>query len=339
MKVFLTGATGFVGRNFLLRLLTETSVSRIACSVRNGGKLAGQLAAEGLGRIPGKIEVLDGDHTGWGFDHPPFAPDVCIHLAGVLFARSKEDYFAGNLGGAQKLVGELPPECPLIVVSSQSALGPTPPGIDALDETASPAPLSFYGKSKLAMEQFLRSLGGVRRIFILRPPIILGPRDTATEPLFQMARGPFLFKPCKQDKTLSWIAVEDFVEALFMLARRVVNDHTMPGGLWHVANPTPISDSQLLREAANVVGGSGRLVRLPESALHLAAAASRILPAIGRAVPSLTPDRALELFEPRWIMNPSRFESEFSWKARESLQATLRRAWVASATYAKSCVS
>ena len=334
MNIFLTGATGFVGRNFLLRAIGDDSIGRIACSVRSGGKLAGQLAAEGIGGIPEKLEIIDGSHSGWGFGRAGFAPDVCIHLAGVLFARSEEEYFEGNEGGARKLVAELPPGCPLVAVSSQSAIGPTPSGVAELDESHPPSPLSFYGKSKLAMERFLTASPSAERVFILRPPVILGPRDTATEPLFQMARGPFLFKPCSKDKVLSWIAVTDFVDALFVLLRRVAGGTAPPGGLWNVANRQTITDTELLLAASQAVGGKGRLVRVPGRVLRVAVRLSKTIPAIGRAVPSLMPDRALELFEDRWVISPRKFERDFSWSAGMSLNETLSLAWRASATRA-----
>ena len=66
------------------------------------------------------------------------------------------------------------------------------------------------------MERAIRDEFSNRPISILRPPMILGPRDTATLPLFRMARGAIRIKPGLRTKSYSFIAVEDLVAAIFL---------------------------------------------------------------------------------------------------------------------------
>lgn len=322
MKLFLTGATGFVGRNFLSAALAAPGTQRVALSVRSRSKMEALLAD-----LPPeqrrKVEVVEGDAAGWGFSRLAFAPDATVHCAGVLFARSPEAYLAGNVGGTEQLCREIPKRTPLLVLSSQSAVGPTPAGAAPLTESAVPAPLSDYGKSKLAMEEFLREEATRRPVQVLRPPMILGPGDTAIRPLFEMVQGPVWLKPGWADKQLSWIAVADLVQAMFAALAR-----PRQTGTWFVAAQNSITDVELIQTTAKLLKKRAPMLRLPKPALQLASVLSTRLPAIGEKVPSLMPDRARELFHDRWLIDAGRFRQEFSWTARQSVEESLA-AWLA----------
>ena len=103
-----------------------------------------------------------------------------------------------------------------MVISSQSAGGPTPAGKRARTEADSDAPITWYGESKLDMERSIRREFPNRPITILRPPMILGPRDSATLPLFRMATGRIRIKPGLRSKSYSFVAVDDLVAAIFL---------------------------------------------------------------------------------------------------------------------------
>ena len=80
-------------------------------------------------------------------------------------------------------------------------------------ESQVPRPVSFYGRSKLAGEQAVQALEGLR-LGIVRPPGVYGPRDKDFLALFRMgSRGwfPLLGSP---DTGFSLIHVDDTVDAL-----------------------------------------------------------------------------------------------------------------------------
>jgi len=321
LKILVTGATGFVGFNFLLRALHDPDIEAIGVSVRHGGKLAGLLALEGIGGLPEKLQVLEGDSSDWKLEELNFAPDLCFHFAGVLFARTREEYFVGNEEGTRRLLAALPANCRVIALSSQAAAGPTPLGIDALKETHSPSPVSYYGQSKLAMERILENAQKAgREVWILRPPVVIGPHDSATLPLFQMARGPIWFKPGGREKHISWIAVADLVDALFAAAPR------QPGtGVYFVSGPASITDLELIQSAGATMGRTQALtLRLPKLLLGMVGIISRLFPLIGRLAPSLMPDRVAELMEDCWVIDASRFQEVCQWKPARQLQETLQ---------------
>lgn len=322
MKLFLTGSTGFVGFTILLESLRNPLIDHLTASVRNPSKLLSLLASEGFPSPPPKLSIIQGDTSQWNLPSSDFSPTACIHCAGTLFSHDPAAYFRDNVDGTLNLLAQLPPSCQTILLSSQSAAGPSPSFSQPLHENDPCAPISFYGKSKYQMELAVgKKFASSRPILVLRPPIILGPRDSASLPLFRMAKSPVCFKPGSQEKTLSWISVNDLVSALFTALRK----DSPSSGTYFVAATDPTTDSTLIREAAQTLGKNPVILPIPKLLLKSIARLSSLFPAIGKSVPSLTPDRCQELFHDAWVVSPSRFQNDFSWQASESLPTTLRQ--------------
>ena len=239
MSLLLTGATGFLGRNILLRALSDGR--EVLTAVRNHDKLWQQLRFEE--KDPQQIQLLSALPNRW----PTISPRHAILGGGVLFERNRRDYFSTNVDWTLATLRALPPDCRTVVISSQSAGGPTPDGKAARSEEDPDAPITWYGESKLAMERAISDEFPDRPITILRPPMILGPRDTATLPLFRMARGALRIKPGLRKKSYSFIAVEDLVTAIFLALER-----TSFPKVSYVASPHTID-----RLAIDRSGGSG----------------------------------------------------------------------------------
>ncbi len=320
MNLLITGASGFVGFNLLLQALRDPRIQSLGAAVRNPEKLRKLLAGEGFSEFPARLQVIEGSSSSWNIlaKRSQWSPDACVHCAGVLFAHNSGDYYTGNVGGTLGLLKELPDSCRVIVLSSQSAAGPTPTGRPFRDESDPETPLSEYGKSKWEMEKRVRKNAGQRPLVILRPPTVLGPHDAATLPIFQMVRLPFWIKPGIPEKHLSWISAGDLSRAILEAVF-----HKDARGTFFVSGSNPTTDLQLLHTAAKIMGTKGRILRVPAQILKCLSGISSLIPALGKAVPSLMPDRVLELMYDNWLISGDAFQSQFAWEAKDSLRDSL----------------
>lgn len=323
MELLLTGSTGFVGRNLLLRLARDPRWSRIVLPGRDPDKLHDQLAREEIPlerlricRVTGNFWELPGD----------VEPDLVIHAAGLLFGRRREDYFGTNVDGSIRLAAQLPRTSRMIVLSSLAAGGPTPAGLSQRSLDHEDRPVSLYGASKLAMERELRNRL-THRLLILRPPMVLGPRDAATLPLFRMARGPLRMKPGFAPKHYSWIAVDDLCRAILAAAGAGEWDLHAP---FYLGAEGSVTDAQLIATAAGVIEARGITLPVPQIALRLASLALDAVPAWRAAAPSLGRDRVREILPDRWVCDGTPFAERFGWRPEKSFSETLAEtaAWL-----------
>ncbi len=322
MKLLITGATGFVGRNLLLSALAAGTYEEVVVCVRNEKKFRAQLAADDVDSVDPRIRV-----TRWS-DFEAIGPvDHAVHTAGVSFARDRASHFKTNVDATLAVAEALPPSTRLLVLSSQSAGGPTPHGQSARAIRDPDSPLTLYGESKLEMERCLLATRPATAIW--RPPMILGPRDAATVPLFKIAAASFQIKPGRWPKTYSWIDVDDFNAAVLAALGSEAWTETA-GRPIYTASPHPITDLDLITTACRIVGNRARILRLPNPVLRAVSQLVDSVPALRRAAPTLTRDRARELYHDRWVIDSSEFLSSYAKSSTASLEATLARtqAWL-----------
>ena len=322
MKLLITGATGFVGRNLLLHALQDSAWSEIILPVRSKTKLLEQLKKEGIDHEQKRLHLCSVSNNDWSLSSSP-SPDIVIHCAGLTFSRERKTYFTTHVDGTLNLLAALPSTARILLLSSQSAAGPTPSAVSARNRNHIEKPLSWYGESKLAMEKKLSALVS-DRLLILRPPMILGARDTATVPLFQMAQSPIRIKPGLLTKKYSWIAVDDLCRALLIAAKS--DWGSLPYHHYFLASDQIITDLELLKTTADVVGARGITFRLPHSVIKLISALADKIPALHQPLQSLGPDRVKEILPQRWVVDGSDFQRAFNWQPTVTLRQSLAAA-------------
>jgi len=148
MKVFLTGATGFVGSHILDSLRQRGVAVRILVRPTSDDRFIRphlhqiELQAGSIADPASLRRALDGvTHV--------------IHCAGATKALSTEEFFQVNQAGTRNLVEAVNQHGSierLVHISSLAAAGPSAP--DRPRRESDPlAPVSIYGQSKLAGEQ------------------------------------------------------------------------------------------------------------------------------------------------------------------------------------------
>jgi len=323
MKLLLTGSTGFVGRNLLLELLKRKTYEKIYLPVRSESKLKEQLNKEGFSDFPKEVAPLIMEAPNWDFGQLKDIDHV-VHSAGVLSGNSLEDYSKTNTEGTLKLMRTLSSPKKVVILSSQAASGPCAEAQVCKTESDPDRPVTWYGTSKLEMENEVQREFADKGYVFLRPPMILGPRDSATLPLFKMAGGFVQVKPGFKTKEYSFVAVQDLVQAILRVLDNSTDLSNLKQRKFFVASDKIITDTELITTAAEIMNRPARLLKIPQPMIWGISQVVGNIPALSKAIPNLSKDRAREIWPDKWVVSPKRFEAAFEWEAKTPLKTTLK---------------
>ncbi len=212
--VVVTGATGFIGSHLVEELVRRGK--RVRCLVRADSKLEllrslnVEVVAVGLEEVEPLCAAVQ-------------SADVVYHLAGVIRAFHRRDFYRVNQQGTANLTAACARQSNvprLVLVSSIAASGPCSRGQLRL-ESDPPNPQSHYGRSKLAAEEEAAKLADRVPLTIVRPGVVFGPRDTGFVQIIQAIRNFYChLSPGLSPPALSYIHVGDLIELLLVAAER-----------------------------------------------------------------------------------------------------------------------
>jgi len=322
--VFVTGATGFIGRH-----LVETLLARgceVRCLVRTPERAA-PLRDGGARIVAGTLA----DAGRW---QPHLAGcDAVFHLGGLIAARRRRELFDTN-GAA---VGVLADACAaqasppaLVQVSSLAAVGPASRPDGVLLEGDPPAPVSEYGRSKLAGEGELVRRADRVPVTVIRPGIVFGPRDRNMVPLYQMIqwlRLHLLMGLC--DPRLSLVHVADLVDLLLAAADRGERVEAAGGrrgaGIYNACDDREQPTYAALgRRVAASLGRSVLVVPLPLTlAWPTSLAVEKFWNLCGQAS-LVSPDKLREATARSWAASAGKARDHLGFAPRVTLDAGLR---------------
>jgi nucleoside-diphosphate-sugar epimerase len=316
-RALVTGASGFIGRHLVERLVGGGFDVR--CLVRDPSTLA----------KPG-VEAVRGDLTDRGsLDAAVRGVDVVYHLAGRTLALSAGELHRVNAEGTRDLGAACasrtsPPV--LVFVSSLAAAGPSI-GERPLVEEDSAAPVSDYGRSKWAAERALRAFGGSVPITVVRPPGVFGPRERHMLALFRSVDRGWNVVPVRTPLRMSFVHVEDLVGALVRSAE--VGARLWPvdasRGVYYVAFEEGPTYAELGEQIASALGrASLRTVRMPSAVGFAVAGASEMIARARRRPSLLNLDKMREAAAGSWTCNPARAARELDFRPPKTFSERLR---------------
>ena len=199
-----------------------------------------------------------------------------------------------------------------MLVSSLAAGGPVARGARRNgDEEA--APVTAYGRSKLAGEQVVRR--GSLPWVIVRPPAVYGPFDAEMLRVFRAVKLGVVPVFGDGSQELSLVYGPDLGRALAAAGRTPGAE----GRVLYPCHPEVLTTAALVRTVAGAMGRTPRLLPLPRwvasAALGVTGTFARL---IGRAT-VLTPDKAKEFFAPAWTGDPAPLTAITGWMAEFDL--------------------
>lgn len=153
--IIVTGATGFIGRRVVARLVAEYPEREVVCLVRdadNALELTGREVLARLGVRTLKVDLV----TGRGLEAVPKSPGLVINLAANTDTEDR-DHSCNDVGlrNLFRAVAPLGAGAHFLHVSTTALLAGRSNAASPFDEETPPAPTNEYGRSKLRAEEFI----------------------------------------------------------------------------------------------------------------------------------------------------------------------------------------
>ena len=237
-----------------------------------------------------------------------------VHLAGLTRSWTPRELYLVNRDGTATLCAALdrvrPAVGQLILVSSQAAAGPSRRRLPRCERDP-PAPVTAYGRSKLAAER-IRYCHPELPITVSRPPAVYGPGDREIFAYFRLVRAGLRPELVPAGR-FSMVYVGNLVDALLLALER---PQRAGHRVYHVADRGEVTMSEVARWIAAAYGRPAWRIPVPQAALTVAglplAAAGRLL----RRDLLLSRDKLGEIAQPAWILATRRIQAELQYRPR-----------------------
>jgi nucleoside-diphosphate-sugar epimerase len=313
MRFFVTGATGFIGGHLVERLVSDGHT--VTALVRSPAK-ASRLLELGARLLPGDLSVFA--DRAFVLDEV----DIVVHLAGVVTAYDPDEYEAINYTAVVDLMRCLQRQTwrpsRLLFASSLAAAGSNPRG-RPWSEADPVAPMDPYGKAKARAEVALRDAGFPVTCF--RPPLVFGAGDPAFLTLFKPASRGLGLSVAGPPQRLSWIYVDDLVDAMLTLA-----GDDRPESFTYFTTAEDTMDTDRLWDALRSAFGRTILVLpVPGPLLGIAASISgAVAPLLGLRN-QLDHKQVAQMRAPRFECTSQTLTRDLGWSAQVSFEDAIRR--------------
>ena len=126
-----------------------------------------------------------------------------------------------------------------------------------LDESVIPSPVTAYGKSKLAAEEYILSqkLPKGKRVYILRPCMIHGPNNKGNLNLLYhfVKKGiPYPFGSFENKR--SFVSIDN----LCFVIKELIENKNIPSGVYNISDDQALSTNELVRNDGRSASKTGK---------------------------------------------------------------------------------
>ena len=237
IRVLVTGASGFLGKNLALYLSKEI-FTFIPVSYREDFNIS--------------------------LFHNT---DVIIHLGGkahdVINAAKDEEYVKANYLLTQKLFDQFVNSDVKTFIFLSSVKAVTDRADEPLTEEAIANPTSIYGRSKNLAEEYIlkQTLANSKRFFVLRPCMIHGAGNKGNLNLLYnfVSKGlPWPLGAFENERTLCSI------DNICFVIKELIENETILSGIYNIADDDPISTNQLIQLISESQGKKTFIFKIPK---------------------------------------------------------------------------
>ena len=280
MNIIITGINGFVGSNMYHRFNKENGIYGIDISQDKHKDRSEYYSWNNLAQLP-EVEAI-------------------IHLAGMAHdTKGTVDdakYYEINVGLTKKIFEHYLNSSArkFIYFSSVKAVSDSVTG-ESLTENFKPNPITPYGKSKLAAEEYLLSqyLPANKKLFILRPGMIHGPGNKGNLNLLYsiVKRGiPYPLGAFINNRSFTSIENIHFIITSLLTCN-------IESGTYNICDDEPLSTTEIVEMIYQSMGKKSRIINVPQKIIQKVAAVGDIL-----GLP-LNSERLLKLTESYIVSN------------------------------------
>ena len=219
MSIYLTGASGFVGKNLITNFNKDFDIKK---HIRGSEFLIKQ--------------------------------NTVIHLAGKAHdlknISNKDEYYEVNTELTKQIFDSflISDSSVFIMLSSVKAVADNVVGI--LNEDCKPNPKTHYGKSKLLAENYILSkkIPNNKRVYILRACMIHGPNNKGNLNLLYnlvSKRIPWILGSFQNKR--SYCSIDN----LLFIINELIKNNTIPSGIYNVADDEYLSTNEIISLISN----------------------------------------------------------------------------------------
>ena len=297
--VAVTGATGFIGRILIAKL------------VESGWKIRALARCTSSQKDSPFIEWISGDLSCCNALRDLVSgAEAVIHCAGVVKGKSWSDFYQTNVIGTKNILRAASDSIScsrFLHISSLAAREPL---------------LSWYARSKFEAEEQIPRFSGRLASVIYRPAAVYGPGDKAMLPFFRSMRYGILPVPGDPDNRFGLIHVDDLVAAIYYWL-----ETTRPmGGIYAIDDGTSdgYNYTSIAMIAQQALGKPVRCFQIPASSICMLARFNLWLAHLLNYTPMLTPGKVMELQHSDWTCDISFLRKELvGWHPAIKLQTAL----------------
>ena len=304
MKILVTGGSGFLGSHVAEQLAQAGHSVRALVRKSSNTKFLAGLA--GVELAYGAVEEKDAVAAA------AEGVDAIIHSAGLVKAKDVAEFEATNVGGTRNLLEVAHDRRKqlrrFVFVSSLAAHGPSADGTPNAHDRE-PAPVTNYGRSKLAAERLVLAAKDELPVTAIRPPAIYGPRDVEMLAFFEAISMGVITQMGGGRQKLSIVHGADAAAACILAAQ---TDHES-GRAYYVEDGGAYTVDEMATLYQEGTGKRALRLPVPTPILYAAAFGNELLVKLTGKARIFTRDKVNELLAPHWVCSSEPIRRELGW--------------------------